>query len=55
MAIISQKKTLATVNSLKVVEIISKTNKSSKTLPFPCTPPHLRMVIPTEYFVSLTF
>ena len=50
MAIVSQKQTLAAVNSLKVVEIIL-----SKIWKFTIPPhtPHLRMVSPTEYFLFL--
>ena len=51
MAIISQKQTLATVNSLKVVEIVL-----SKILKLYCPPallPKPLMVSPTEYLFCL--
>ena len=51
MAIILQKQTLATVNSLKVVELFCQ--KYFKTLLCPHTPPHSRIVTLTKYLVCL--
>ena len=51
IAIVSQKQTLATANSFKLVETIL--SKSFKILLCPRTPPHLWMVHLTEYFLCL--